>query len=74
MPPWANNLRRQLIERGVLAPDENGRLLFTRPYTFDSASAAAAVVLGRSANGLVEWKTKLGETLKVNRDRGLEAI
>ncbi|MCD5340612.1 GIY-YIG nuclease family protein [Arthrobacter sp. AK04] len=73
-PPWAVKLRARLVERGVLAVERNGRMAFTRPYTFDSPSAAAAVVLGRSANGLVEWKTELGETLKVMRDRQVSAL
>ena len=33
-------------------------------YIFSSPSAAAAIVLGRNANGLTEWKLKDGKTLK----------
>lgn len=73
-PPWAVKLRERLVERNVLGPELNGRMIFTRPYTFESPSAAAAVVLGRSANGLVEWKTELGETLKAMRDKQVAAI
>jgi hypothetical protein len=32
--------------------------------SFSSPSTAAAVVLGRSANGRVEWKAADGRTLK----------
>lgn len=73
-PPWAVKLRTQLVEREVLGPELDGRMHFTRPYTFDSPSAAAAVVLGRSANGLIEWKTEIGETLKVMREKQLAAV
>ncbi|MEK7409463.1 MAG: DUF4357 domain-containing protein [Acidobacteriota bacterium] len=38
--------------------------LFTKDVEFPSPSAAAAVVEGGSANGLIEWKTKDGRVLK----------
>lgn len=47
------NLRDQLIRDGVIQNN-----IFIKDYKFDSPSAAAAVVLGRSANGRREW-TKL---------------
>jgi hypothetical protein len=56
-------LRQQLIGNGVLAA-QGDRYLFTQDYVFSSPSTAAAVVLGRSANGRVEWKDKTGRTLK----------
>jgi Domain of unknown function (DUF4357) len=37
---------------------------FSQDYSFSSPSTAAAVVLGRSANGRVEWKAVDGRTLK----------
>ena len=56
--------RTKLIEQGVLSA-ESGKLLFTRNYEFNSASAAANIVSGRSSNGLVEWvHAKSGKTLK----------
>ena len=33
-------------------------------HLFSSPSAAAAVIMGRSANGLVEWKDLAGRDLK----------
>jgi hypothetical protein len=39
-------------------------LIFTKDAEFSSPSAAAAVVHGGSANGLVAWKTKEGISLK----------
>ncbi len=51
------SLRRTLEEDGtlVLAPDFSHRK-FVRDVVFSSPSAAAAVVLGRNANGRKEWK------------------
>lgn len=40
---------------------------FKEDYLFSSPSTAAAVVMGRSANGLIEWKKKDGTTLKDNQ-------
>jgi hypothetical protein len=37
--------------------------LFTRDFLFSSPSMAAITVLGRSANGWLEWKTRHGQTL-----------
>jgi len=36
----------------------------SQDYVFTSPSTAAAVVLGRSANGRIEWKDARGRTLK----------
>jgi hypothetical protein len=36
---------------------------FAKDYRFHSPSTAAAVVLGSTANGLVQWKDKNGVTL-----------
>jgi 5-methylcytosine-specific restriction protein B len=47
--------RERLIAEGILE-ERNGELRFTQDYTFDSPSGAAAAVLGRTANGWVEWK------------------
>ena len=43
---------------------EGDRYVFTQDYLFASPSTAAGVVLGRSANGRIEWQTKDGKTLK----------
>ena len=57
------DLRQELISNGVLVM-QAGLYQFTQDYTFSSPSTAAAVVLGRSANGRVEWKGEDGRTLK----------
>lgn len=56
-------LRETLIGNGVLVPDA-GDYRFAQDYVFSSPSQAAAVVLGRSANGRVEWKDVQGRTLR----------
>ena len=59
---WASNLRSKLVAEKVLV--DSGKLLsFETDYIFASPSAAAAVVLGRSANGWTEWKNKNGKTI-----------
>jgi hypothetical protein len=54
--------RQALLESGILVP--NGSVLrFTEDYLFESPSGASQIVLGRSTNGWVEWKTQDGRTL-----------
>ena len=57
------DVRQELIANGVMALD-GGLYRFTQDYSFSSPSTAAAVVLGRSANGRIEWKDAQGRTLK----------
>lgn len=61
--PWPIHLREKLKNDGVLAIKED-HLEFTRDAEFSSPSAAAAVVHGGHANGLVAWKNESGKTLK----------
>jgi hypothetical protein len=58
----AEPTRRRLTLSGVLK-EERSRLVFTQDYVFTSPSAAAMVVLGRSADGWKEWKDKDNKTL-----------
>ena len=60
---WGTRMRKTLIESGVLIPADGGFQL-VKDYVFDSPSQAAMVLLGRSANGRIEWKTAEGLTLK----------
>ena len=57
------DLRRTLLEKGVLE-DAGATYRMTQDYTFNSPSTAAGVLLGRSANGRVEWKDAGGRSLK----------
>lgn len=63
VPSMSNSLiklRDSLIDRGII--DKN--LKFTRDHIFTSPSLAAAVVMGRTANGRTEWKTEEHKTIK----------
>lgn len=55
--------RQKLIDEGVLI-DKGEYFEFTDDYIFSSPSTAAVMVMGRNANGLTEWKSKEGKTLK----------
>src|SRR5438876_4653694 len=61
--PHVIALRNKLIDDGTLVR-KDGFYRFTRDYEFSSPSAAAAVIEGGSANGLIEWRTKDGRVLK----------
>ncbi len=61
------NKRAQLIDDGVLVPSEEG-LRFSVDHEFPSVSQAAAIVLGRNANGRIEWKDAKGVTLKEHQE------
>lgn len=55
-------LKEKLIAEGVLVPQDvppgTNKLRFAKPWSFNSPSAAAAVVLDRNSNGRTEWKVK----------------
>ncbi|MFN5624043.1 MAG: GIY-YIG nuclease family protein, partial [Planctomyces sp.] len=58
-----SNLRKDLLDQGVIV--NNGQTLtFAQDQVFGSPSTAAAVILGRSANGRTEWRNRDGTTLK----------
>lgn len=61
--PYTLAARNKLIEDGTLEQDGDS-LRFTRDAEFSSPSAAATVVHGGSANGLLAWKDRDGKTLK----------
>ena len=61
--PWVLAQRHKLIEEESLVEQKN-MLVFTKDIEFSSPSAAAAVIHGGSANGLLAWKTQDGKTLK----------
>jgi hypothetical protein len=65
------DLRQELISTGVLV-SENDVLRLTQDYPFSSPSTAAGVLMGRSANGRLEWKDALGRTLKSLQEEALE--
>jgi len=61
--PYVMAQRKQFIAEGVLT-EKDGFLVFTRDAELSSPSAAAAVIHGGSANGLIAWKTEGGKSLK----------
>ncbi len=56
---FVTNKREQLLASGILKDDGN-HLIFTEDTPFNSPSGAAMVVLGRTANGWLEWKNSNG--------------
>ena len=61
--PYVKDRRDDLIRQGVLLTDGDG-YVFTQDYVFGSPSTAASVVMGRNANGRIDWKTANGQSLK----------
>lgn len=49
-------LREQLVQEGALVSIDGGVVQFAHDQVFASPSAAAAVIVGRSANGRHDWK------------------
>lgn len=58
----SGNQRLALVESGVLK-EEGDMLVFTADHLFRTPSGAAIALLGRTANGWVEWRTEKGQTL-----------
>jgi hypothetical protein len=63
IPRFVSTLRADLLAQGVIE-DRGPHFTFTQDQVFGSPSTAAAVVMGRNANGRIEWKTEDGTTLK----------
>lgn len=53
--------RNSLIKKGIV----NENFEFTKDYIFTSPSLAASIVMGRSANGLTEWKNNKNKSIKI---------
>ena len=58
----AERFRTKLIETGVTRVDGD-KIIFEKDHPFGSPSWAAIALMGRSANGWLEWKNKDGKTL-----------
>lgn len=67
--PYLREIRAELVRQGVLL-DKGEDYELVQDYTFASPSTAAGVLLGRSTNGRVEWRTSDGRTLKSLQDTG----
>lgn len=59
MPKNLQSLRQKLINKKIVDKDNK----FTKDYVFTSPSLAASIIMGRSANGKIEWKNKTGSTI-----------
>lgn len=65
-----DNFRQRLLEQGVMRA-EGDTVVFQSDHLFRSPSMAAVALLGRTANGWLEWKTPEGRTLdEVKRQVG----
>jgi hypothetical protein len=61
--PYPSTVRSQLLSEGTLTK-ETDRLVFAKDYEFSSPSAAASVIHGGHANGLIAWKNEKRVSLK----------
>ncbi|MCF8299343.1 MAG: GIY-YIG nuclease family protein [Saprospiraceae bacterium] len=62
-PKIMQKLRNVLVAEGVIIKEQD-KVILKRDYLFSSSSSAAMIIMGRSANGLTEWKLKSGKTLQ----------
>ena len=69
-PKTMKKSRNNLITEGVIIKKDE-KLFLNEDYIFSSSSTAAMIVMGRSANGLNEWKMKDGKTLKDFETEGI---
>ncbi|MGP8064512.1 MAG: GIY-YIG nuclease family protein [Acidimicrobiales bacterium] len=68
---YGRDLRQSLTEAGVLVADGE-HLRLTQDYVFGSPSLAAMILLGRTSNGRIEWRTAAGVTLKDLQEQAIE--
>lgn len=60
---YMSTLRKDFLAQGVIV-DQGQHYAFAQDQVFTSPSTAAGVILGRTANGRIEWKNSEGKTLK----------
>ena len=71
---WVTGMRKKLFDDKILI-HENGVCVFAEDFVFGSPSAATAAVLGRRANGWIEWKNQDGKTIdEIYRIENAESI
>jgi len=68
---YAANLRSALRSDGVVE-EKKDRLVFLADHEFSSPSAAAAVIHGGQANGLIAWKNSKGVSLKQKEEKDIQ--
>lgn len=69
-PKLMRILRDNLITKKIIT-ERNKEFILNEDYVFSSSSTAAMIVMGRSANGLTEWKTINGITLQDYENEGI---
>ena len=62
-PNAMDKIKNELIQQGFLRQIE-GNWVFDKNYEFSSPSTAASLIMGKKANGLIEWKDLQGKNLK----------
>jgi hypothetical protein len=62
-PKTIQKLRDKLMTEKIII-NNGDKLILSQDYLFSSSSTAAMIIMGRSANGLIEWKMKSGKTLQ----------
>ncbi len=70
VPSMSTNLmylRTSLIEKGII----DSEFQFVKDHIFTSPTLAAAVVMGRNANGRTEWKTEDNKSIKSIEEENL---
>jgi hypothetical protein len=68
----AERLRQRLLDTGVTTI-QGDKIIFLRDHLFGSPSIAAVSLMGRTANGWIDWRDKDGKTLD-ERKRQTAAI
>lgn len=72
MPTWAQTLREELVQSEALIPEGSGdSFTLVADHEFKSPSAAAAVLLGRSAAGPLEWRSSADVPLRKLREEAV---
>lgn len=61
-PKSTSTLRDELVATGMMKKHDNS-FMFNHDYLFSSPSSAAKTIMGRSTNGLSEWKDNNGYSL-----------
>jgi Domain of unknown function (DUF4357) len=66
------NFRDKLLRDGVMVA-EGDTVKCTRDHLFRSPRMAALALLGRTANGWLEWRTEGGQTLDAVKRQAIDA-
>lgn len=65
--------RDKLVTEGIIAV-RDGMYIFTRDHLFSSPSMAAVALMGRNANGWLEWKSPQGKTLNEVKRQSVKVV